>query len=147
MKKIRNLSENHKEIISYIFWGVMTTIVSWCSYSLFVIILPEGKYEVTTANVLSWISAVLFAFVTNKVWVFRSKSWKASLVFKELLKFVISRIASGAFEIATVPLLVKIGLNRRLFGIDGLLAKILVSIIVVFINYVLSKLLVFKRQK
>lgn len=147
IEKIKQLFVKYKEIISYLFWGVMTTVVSWGSYSIFILLLPESDYEVTLANILSWICAVLFAFVTNKVWVFNSKSWEPSLVLKELWKFVASRLASGAFEMVSVPLLVKIGLNQKLFGIDGLPAKIIVGVVVVILNYVLSKLLVFKNKK
>ena len=146
-KKIKNLFIKYKEIISYLFWGGMTTLVSWGSYSLFVYLLPESGYRVALANTLSWIAAVLFAFVTNKMWVFGSKSWEPSLVVRELWKFVASRLVTGVIENVGVPLLVKIGLNQKLFGIDGLPAKIIISVVVVILNYIFSKLLVFKNKK
>ena len=144
---IKKLCEKYREIIAYLFWGIMTTVVSWGSYSLFVIILPESKYEVAIANTLSWITAVLFAFITNKIRVFRSRSFRPSVVFKELWRFVASRLVTGVIELAGVPLLVKIGLDQKIFGIDGLFAKVIVSIIVVILNYVFSKLFVFKNTE
>ena len=144
---IKKLYEKHREIIAYLFWGVMTTLVSWGSYSLYVLLLPESKYEVAISNTLSWITAVLFAFVTNKIRVFRSKSFRPSVIFKELWRFVASRLVTGVIELAGVPLLVKIGLDRKLFGIDGLPAKISVGAVVVILNYVFSKLFVFRHKE
>ena len=144
---IKKLSDRQREIVAYLFWGVMTTLVSWGSYSLFILLLPESKYEVAFSNTLSWVTAVLFAFVTNKIRVFKSKSFTPSVVFKELWRFVASRLVTGVIELAGVPLLVGLGLDRKIFGIDGLLAKVTVSVIVVILNYVLSKLFVFKNAE
>ena len=142
MKRFRAFLREYYEVISYLFWGGMTTLVSWGTYSLFVTIIKS----VTTANVLSWICAVLFAFVTNKLWVFRSKKWSPSVVLPEFWKFTASRLATGVLEILGVPLLVKIGLNQQILGIDGMLAKVVVSIAIVILNYLISKLLVFKKK-
>ena len=71
MKKgIRNLAEKNKEILLYLFWGIMTTLVSWATYGFFVKVLPPGSNAIPMSNAFSWICAVLFAFVTNKLWVF-----------------------------------------------------------------------------
>ncbi len=151
MKKIKELFLKYKEIIMYLIFGVLTTVVSWGSYALFEIAL--GIFIKNTivlssvANVLSWIVAVLFAFVTNKLWVFESKSWKGSTLIKELGAFVGSRLLTGVLEWFGVPLLMLIGLDQSIFGIEGMLAKILISIIVVILNYILSKLLVFRNKK
>lgn len=150
------INTNRKELISYLFWGVMTTVVSWGSYSLFIILFNGfdtslsafGKtvpLDVFFANVLSWICAVLFAFVTNKILVFNSKSWKKDIVVSESLKFLSSRIITGLFEIVAVPLLVMIGLDQTVFGIEGMAAKVLTSVVVVILNYVFSKIFVFKQ--
>lgn len=142
MKRIRTLIQTHQEIVSYLFWGIMTTVVSWGTYSLFV----TGIKSVAIANILSWICAVLFAFITNKLWVFCSKGWSLSTVLPEFWKFIAARLATGALEIIGVPTLVKFGMNQRLFGIEGMVAKVVVSVIVVVLNYALSKLLVFKNK-
>jgi putative flippase GtrA len=141
--KVRQLIEKYKEIISYLFWGVMTTVVSWGTYSLFVTVVQS----VSVANILSWICAVVFAFITNKLWVFQSKEWALRTIIPELLKFVTARLATGLLEIVGVPLLVYMGLNQKIAGIEGMVAKVSVSVIVMVLNYVLSKLLVFSNFK
>lgn len=140
------LYHTYQEAIDYLFWGGMTTVVSWGSYSLFVLLLQGVDSVVFWANICSWVCAVLFAFITNKLWVFQSKSWAADILFPELTKFLSSRIATGVFEMIAVPALVAVGLNQTIFGIDGMVSKILVSVIVVILNYILSKLFVFKNQ-
>jgi putative flippase GtrA len=137
------LLNKNKEIISYLFWGVMTTAVSWGTYSIFVTVTKS----VSAANILSWICAVLFAFVTNKLWVFQSKEWAFRIIMPEFLKFVTARLATGVMEIVGVPLLVYLGFDQKIAGIEGMLAKVLVSIIVTILNYVLSKLLVFRNKQ
>jgi len=155
MDKIMILVKKYREIIAYLFWGVMTTIVSWGSYSIFALLFQ--KYDkmiclltlnismvVLLSNVLSWICAFLFAFVTNKLWVFESKSWKAEVCLPEFGKFFSARAFTGILEIFAVPLLVSLGLSQTIFGIEGMAAKVLVSILVVLLNYVFSKLFIFK---
>jgi putative flippase GtrA len=141
--KMKYSIDKHKEIISYLFWGVMTTIVSWGTYSLFV----TAMQSVSAANILSWICAVLFAFITNKRWVFQSREWALHIMIPELLKFMAARLATGLLEIVGVPLLVYMGLNQRIAGIEGMAAKVFVSIIVTVLNYVLSKILVFRKKQ
>lgn len=154
MKKIRELLERYREIIAYLFWGVMTTLVSWLSYALFELLLHAVPGElfgvalsIQLANILSWICAVLFAYVTNKLWVFESRSWELSLVWPEFIKFLSARAATGVLEVVGVPLLVRLGLDQTLFGREGFVAKILVSVVVIVLNYILSKLIVFRKNK
>ena len=150
---LKKLFDKHREIIMYLIFGVATTVVSWASYAIFTKIIPEISFRgitialTTTSNVLSWICAVLFAYITNKIWVFESKSWRPNDVGKELLLFVASRILSGIFEWFGLPLLILVGVNQSIFGIEGMLAKIIISVIVVILNYVFSKLFVFKNKK
>ena len=156
MKKLRGLYEKYREIISYLFWGVMTTLVSMLTYGLFALLFRSLDAELTLfglsvsltvvlATILSWVCAVLFAFVTNKLWVFESKSWESRVALPELAKFVSSRAATGILEVVAVPLLTAIGLDQTIFGIEGMLAKVIVTIIVIILNYVLSKLVVFRK--
>ena len=148
---MKQLFIKYTEIINYLFWGVLTTVVSWGSFSLFSIIfntfLKKTTLVVFLANLLSWVCATIFAFVTNKLWVFQSKSWSASVAVPELAKFVSSRMVTGGFELVAVPLLVKLGLNQTVFGIEGMLSKIIVSIVVVILNYLISKIFIFKQPK
>lgn len=149
MEKLKALFEKYREIISYIFWGVMTTAVSFITYCLFTLLLTaflDTRAAVFISNALSWVCAVLFAFITNKLWVFNSKSFKKAIVLPEFLKFLSSRIATGVIEMAGLPLLVYLGLGRALFGIEGLAAKIIINVIVIVLNYVFSKLIIFKKK-
>ena len=151
MEKLKALWTKYKEIITYLIFGVLTTVVSWGSYAIFALLLEKTNLGTTTtvsiANVLSWIFAVAFAYVTNKLWVFESKSWKPSIVWKEIVTFVTARLATGVLEWVGVPFLVGIGMDQTIFGVKGAWAKILVSILVVILNYIFSKLIIFRKKK
>ena len=143
MEKIKALYQKYREPISYLFFGGLTTVVSWVTYALFV-----GKLSMrpVPGNILSWVCAVAFAFVTNKLWVFDSKSWAWPGWFREALAFVAGRLFSGAVEMGGLPLLMWLGLDQPLFGIDGFAAKLVVSVVVIILNYFLSKFLVFRKK-
>lgn len=150
MKKIKEIIIKYREPITYIVFGVLTTLVNWAVYTVLVLTLPDSMSEsarLTVSNAVAWVAGVLFAFATNKIWVFESKSFKLGVLIREFISFVAARAATGVLEIFGVPLLVKIGLNRTLFGVDGALAKVVVSVAVVILNYVFSKLIVFKKKK
>ncbi|MEA4894280.1 MAG: GtrA family protein [Oscillospiraceae bacterium] len=170
---LRALFDKYREIIMYCVFGVTTTIISWLVYSVcekafslvrltdpeavsFVSWIIEKTGEHTDVNtflvmllsgVISWIVAVLVAFVTNKLWVFDSKSWERRLVRKEALTFFGGRIATGLLEVLAVPAIVSWGFNAKLFGVDGLPAKILVSVAIVILNYILSKFISFRTPE
>lgn len=143
MEKIRSLLIKYREIISYLFWGVATTCVSWGSYTVFAGVVNTSIW---LANILSWIFAVAFAYVTNKIWVFQSKSWKRDVIIRELGLFVSTRFATGLFEIIMVPLLVYAGMDQPIFGIKGAVSKVVVSFLVVILNYIFSKLVIFNKK-
>lgn len=165
MDKIKALFVKYKEIIMYIIFGVLTTLVNWVVYTVLIKIFGGaaesetvmfalfGKditmkiFYIFIANFVAWVAGVVFAFVTNKIWVFESKSWKFGLVMKELWLFVAARLLTGVLEWFGVPALVAAGLDQPLFGIDGFLAKVIVSVIVVILNYVFSKLIIFRKKK
>ena len=155
MDKLKQWMKQYREVVSYLFWGVMTTVVSWVFYSVFALVFKgqvsmvqlfgmEMSMVVLIANILSWICAIVFAFVVNKIWVFQSKSWKKSVWIPELWKFLSARVVTGILEIVVVPLLVGMGLNQTIFGVEGIVAKVLVSVGVVLLNYVFSKLFIFR---
>lgn len=148
---VKRMFTKHKEIIMYLIFGVLTTIVSWGSYAIYESVFKASIVDVgvlvSVANVLSWVTAVLFAYITNKIFVFESKTFKPTVLFKEIGLFVGSRLISGVVEWVGVPLLVWIGLNQTIFNVEGMVAKVLVSVIVVILNYILSKLIVFKKEK
>lgn len=141
---IKNLFIKYKEIIMYLIFGVLTTAVNWVVYSLLVKLCGVN---ITVSNIIAWFASVIFAFVTNKIWVFESKSWEIKLAFKEFCSFVASRLATGVIEWVGLPLLVKLGVDQTIFGIEGFVAKVIVSVIVVILNYVFSKLITFRTKK
>lgn len=152
MKKIFN-----KEFILYIVFGVLTTVVSWGSYTLLV---NACKMPVFWSNLISWVCAVLFAYITNKLWVFESKSWKPSVIGKEIVSFVAARGVTGVIEIVCVPLLAKTGFDNIFYRIlekmdismsllftKGIYSKIVLAVIVVIVNYFFSKFVTFRKKK
>lgn len=136
MEKIRTLVQKYYDILAYLFFGVLTTVVNYVVY------LPCYNllhFSAATSNVIAWIFAVAFAYLTNKPFVFKSNDWSAATVIPELGRFVGSRIASGVLE--TVIIFVAVDL----MGWNGNIMKLLTSVLVVIFNYVASKLLVFKK--
>ena len=122
--------------MAYLVFGVLTTVVNYLVY------LPcYNLLEMSAAvsNVIAWAAAVAFAYLTNKPFVFRSHDWSAKTVIPELTKFVGSRIASGALETGIIFLTVDILLW------NGNVMKLVTSVIVVVLNYIASKLLVFRK--
>ena len=138
------LFRKYRELIVYFIVGCMTTLVNWAVYAAGVEWL---HWSVAVANAVAWIAAVAFAYIANKIWVFQSFNWSPAFVLREVVLFVSARILTGLIEIAGVPLLVKLGMDQELFGVKGMWAKILVSVIVLILNYVSSKLIIFKRKK
>lgn len=137
MKKIHALIVKYYDILSYLFFGVLTTVVNYIIY------LPCYNWlglSAAVSNVIAWIGAVAFAYLTNKPFVFRSHDWSAKTVVPELTKFVGSRLFSGALETGIIFVTVD------LFRWNGNIMKIITSVLVVVINYVASKLLVFKKK-
>ena len=137
IQKIRSLLEKYWDIITYLIFGVLTTVVNYMVY------LPAYNLlglSASVSNVLSWIVAVAFAFLTNKPFVFKSHDWSKKTVIPELTKFVSCRLASGAME--TVILLVAVDM----LGWNGNIWKLLTQVLVVILNYVFSKLIVFRKK-
>jgi uncharacterized membrane protein YfhO/putative flippase GtrA len=132
------------EMVKYLFFGAATTFFNWCVYGL---VVRFAGFSVTVGNVIAWFVAVVFAFTTNKIWVFGSRSWQPLLVLREGSAFLGARIFSGLVEIAGVPFLYRVGLNYPLLGIEGFAAKVSVSVIVIVLNYIFSKLIIFRRVK
>ena len=110
MEKIKQIYKQYKEIIMYLIMGGLTTLVNWGTYAGFIKI---GS-SVTVSNIVAWIAGVLFAYITNKIFVFESYSWKPSFVIAEFSKFISARIFTGIIEVFGTPLLVKLGVNPRI---------------------------------
>ena len=133
---LSNLYKKKKEIINYLIFGGLTTLVSILIYALFAKIF---LINYLISNVLSWIIAVMFAFITNKLYVFESKSKDKKIVFKEITNFFFFRIVSLIIEMIIMYVFVD------LLSIDDLITKIIAQIIVILSNYIFSKVFVFKK--
>ncbi|MGN0531375.1 MAG: GtrA family protein [Eubacterium sp.] len=151
INKIKKLVIKYRELITYVIFGVLTTVVSLVSFKIFDSILGEKMYLLS--NILSWIFAVGFAYVTNKLWVFESKSWNTKTVIKELTGFISARLFSLGVEELGLWLLIDIlnmgtiSLSILSFDINGnMIAKLIMQIVVVILNYVFSKLVIFKKK-
>ena len=141
VEKIKKLYNNYKEIVNYLIIGVLTTVVSLVSFYLIRIFVftNDSQFDIQLANVISWVLAVLFAFVTNKKYVFESKS-TGYQKFLEMIKFYVSRLTTLGVEMFVMWLL------TSPLKVDDMISKIIVQFIIVILNYVFSKLFVFKKK-
>lgn len=147
------------EIVSYLFFGVLTTAVNILTYLGAGLLVGDGYEEkilytlkissfifdiqwLYIINAIAWLVSVLFSFVTNKLFVFESSSWKIKTVFKELIPFLGARVLTLiVFEELVYILLV------NLFGVKyHLIYKLLIAVFVVLTNYIASKLVVFRKK-
>lgn len=140
MKKLKDLYITHKEVMNYLIVGVLTTLLSLIVYYLLVLTIlnPNNTLELQIANILSWIISVLFAYITNRKFVFESRSTK---IKKEFTSFIGSRILTLLCDMAIMFLGVSV-----LHGNDKLM-KLISQVVVIVSNYILSKLFVFKKEK
>lgn len=136
IQKIRDFITQHYDILAYLFFGVLTTAVNYVVYLPCYNLL---NISAALSNVIAWAVAVAFAYVTNKPFVFHSHDWSAQTVIPELGKFVGSRIASGGLE----TLIIFLTVDCLLW--NGNVMKLVTSVLVVILNYVASKLLVFRK--
>ena len=137
VEKIKKLVEKHWDILSYLFFGGLTTLVNYLVY------FPVFNWlhlSAAGSNAIAWVVAVAFAYVTNKPFVFQSHDWSAKTVIPELTKFVGCRIGSGAFETLIIFVCVD------MLSWNGNIWKIITSVLVVILNYFASKLLVFRNR-
>lgn len=137
LNQFRSLWEKYRSILIYLIFGVLTTAVN---YLVYIPCLKLLGLKASVSNVIAWCVAVLFAFLTNKPFVFESKDWSAKTVVPEFTKFVGTRVASCLME--TVILMVAVDM----LGWNGVIWKLVTSVIVVILNYIGSKLLVFRRK-
>ena len=139
--KIKKMLKNGKirEIIAYLIIGFLTTMLNLLVYYVCTnyFLNPEKIINVEIANVIAWVVAVIFAYVTNRVIVFRSKDHK---VLKESIKFFLGRIFTLLLELVLMALMLSV------MHIDDKIAKIICQIIIIVGNYIISKLFVFKKK-
>ena len=138
MGKIKELLIKYKELVLYVVFGVLTTVVSYASYWIFTDFL-HIPYMVSTA--LSWVLSVTFAYVTNRKWVFESRAHGFVPILTEAAKFFASRIMSGFMEMG----MMFIGVD--LLHVNDKIVKLVANVFVILANYILSKLVVFSKKK
>lgn len=136
-QKMKQLFARYYDLIIYLVFGVLTTVVN---YIIYLPCFNLWGFSASVSNLIAWVVAVLFAFLTNKPIVFRSHDWSAKVVVPEFLKFVGTRIGSGGLE--TVILFLAVDMA----GMNGNVWKLITNILVVILNYVGSKLLVFRKN-
>ena len=136
MSKLKILYLKYKEVINYLFFGGCTFLVSIITFYIFNKILLLNEH---VANVISWILAVSFAYITNKLCVFYSKTNNNKELLKEIGSFISARILTLVIE----EIILFIGIN--MLKLDAMFIKILAQIIVIASNYILSKLFIFKK--
>lgn len=152
MNKIKELFIKYKELITYVIFGVLTTLVNFAAFWVLDKIL--GAHLYLLSNAIAWVISVVFAYVTNKLWVFESKSWAFKIVLKESIEFVAARLFSFAIEEGGLLLFVDfLGFSKIDFEIFGyeftgrLIAKVILAVIVVILNYFFSKFIIFAKKK
>ena len=136
MQTIRDLVKKHWDIITYLFFGVLTTVIN---YLVYLPIYNLLGLSAAISNGIAWAVAVAFAYLTNKPFVFKSNDWSRETVIPELTKFVGCRVASGLAETLILFLVVD------LLGWNGNIWKLVTNVLVVIMNYFGSKLVVFKK--
>lgn len=121
------------EILTYIIFGLLTTVVNIAIFLFFTEVL---KINYIISNIIAWFLSVLFAYITNRIWVFESTN---DNIIKELSLFYVGRVFSGVVDTLLLYILISI------FSVGVFTSKIIVQVLVIILNYVLSKVIVFKE--
>lgn len=138
MKLLKSLFLKYREFILYVFFGGLTTLVNWAGYWL---LADVFRVPYLWATAIAQILSILFAYVTNRIWVFESKAKGFSAVFWEMVRFFGCRAASFVLDL----LCMRIGVGG--LHVNDMVMKLLSNVIVVIVNYVFSKLIVFRKPK
>ncbi len=138
MRKIISLYKKYEELINYLIVGFLTTVISLISYYIcvFTFLNPNNAIELQVANVISWIIGVSFAYITNRIFVFKSKDKN---ILKEIISFVSARVVTLLTDMFIMYLMVTI------IGLNDKISKLVAQLVVIILNYLISKLLVFKK--
>ncbi|MBP3272479.1 MAG: GtrA family protein [Ruminococcus sp.] len=150
LKKLEPFYKAHKEVLLYLFFGVLTTVISWIFFAIpssllhlkdAVIFGQKLDMNSIVSNVISWIVAVAFAYVTNRIWVFQDRAYGVKGIAGECAKFFSGRLLTLVIET------VLLNLCTTKLDMKEMTAKIIVSVITVILNYVISKLFVFNKKQ
>ena len=138
LKKLADWYRAHKEGMRYLVFGALSTVLN---IVVFAICAKLARLSTTISNTIAWIAAVLFAYVTNKIYVFNSKTTGIKDLVREILSFFGARIATLVLETAFLWVVIdKLGFN-------DIFMKIISNIIVIILNFVFSKIFIFKKEK
>ena len=134
--------KKYDEIINYLIFGALTTVVTIITYAIFTSTFLSAKtaLDIQIANVLSWIIAVTFAYLTNRKFVFKSKA-QGTKRAKEIINFFLARISSLIIEMLFMYITV------TLLSYNDLICKVIAQVIVIVFNYICSKLIIFKKEE
>lgn len=138
LSRLRVFIFSHRELISYAFFGVLTTLVN---YAVYFPLFNYFEFSAAVCNIIAWLVAVLFAFATNKYCVFKSKEKSLNRVLSEMLRFFSCRAGTGIAE--SLILLITVDI----LSWNGNIWKIIIGIFVIVANYFGTKFLVFKRKE
>jgi len=138
METIIKVYKKYKEQILYVFFGGVTVLVNFFTYFLFNLFF---NFSYITDNIIAWIFAVVFAYITNRLWVFESKNKTLRMIVKEASLFFFFRLISGLID--TLCMFLLIGILK----VDELISKIFVNIIVIILNYIFSKIIIFNNKQ
>lgn len=127
----------NRETILYLVFGILTTIINVAVCGLLCDLL---QWDVLVANIIAWVLSVIFAFITNKIFVFNSKTTDKKILLKETISFLIARLVSLGFDMLAIWLMVDLG------NINVWVGKIISNVIVVILNYIFSKLFIFNNK-
>lgn len=138
MEKIKELFNKYKEVINYLIFGVLTTIVNYVSY---LILAKVFNVNYLASTVISQIISIIFAYVTNKIFVFESKTTNTKELIKEMVSFFGFRGISLLLDMAFMYIFVDV------LNLNDAIMKLVSNVLIVIANYVFSKLFVFKKEK
>ncbi len=136
MEKLLSLLSKYKSLITYGIFGVLTTLINIGIYTLCYQQIGIGN---VVSNIIAWVVAVLFAFVTNKIWVFESKSLEPAVLVAEAVSFFGCRLATGVLDIVIMYVTVD------MLALNSTIMKCISNVVVIIVNYVASKFVIFKK--
>lgn len=138
MEKLKELYNKYKEVINYLIFGVLATIVNFVSYYISARVF---RIDEVVSSGIAWFLSVLFAYITNRIFVFESKKSGVKEVIKEMVSFFLARVLSGILcDVGTFALMVKV------LHINDIFAKVVTQVMVVVVNYVFSKVFIFRNK-
>lgn len=137
MDFVKKMIKKYQSFLAYAVFGVFTTLVNIGVYNL---CYEKAGMNNTLSNICAWVLAVTFAYLTNKVWVFGSRSWRWNVLKKEISAFVSCRMATGVMDLVIMYICVD------LMHWPAMMMKVASNVLVIILNYVFSKLVIFKKK-